>query len=82
MVITLHPDLLYESYLQFTRSSDRNDKGNYKTLAGFLCHPNVKYPLNEKDQRQGEVMMDAGKKIMNTMSYSWDYYFHLIKDNK
>jgi len=65
--------------LEYTSSSDRNDKENYKMLAGFLCSPNVKYLLDEKDQTKEEAIIDAGKKIINTISYAWEYYFNLIK---
>ena len=51
-------------------------------LAGFLCDPNVKYPLDEKDQKNKQAMIDAGKKIIKKICYAWDYYFYLIKQDK
>jgi hypothetical protein len=51
-------------------------------LAGFLCSPNIKFTLNEKDKIFDKKKLEVGQKIMNTISYAWDHYFHLIKDNK
>ncbi len=68
----------YKDYLGAEQR--RSDRGNYRNLAAFLCKPNIIYPLTERvDQKRGEAMVDAGKRIVGAIAYAWDYYFRVLK---
>ena len=83
--VNLSEKYLYEAHKAYIGDEqqyqrNKNERGNFRNLAAFLCKPNVTYPITERvESKKADAMTDAGKRIVGSIAYSWDYYFRMLK---
>ncbi len=58
----------------------RATNGNYNNYVGFLRSPNIRFDYHEeRDPKRKTEILDAGKRIGDSIAYAWDYLFRLLR---